>query len=130
MNDLILEWLRSQEEQLNLSENNDAIILKRQGPFILLEAQLTSVSSDNASLQSWMRLGSVSLSRFQGVLVRKADSEDLWLIQTLREEREEAQVLCCFETLLNQRDIWRATFARLARPAQNLKPTSLRSLSY
>ncbi|MBC3300466.1 type III secretion protein [Pseudomonas sp. SWRI18] len=130
MKGLIRDWLSGHEKKLSLFEGNDEITLKRQEALILLEAQLTSTSSDNPTVQSWLRLGEVSLSLFQGALARRADSGELWLIQALRDGQGEAQVLACLETLLNQRDIWRATFARLARPAQHLKPTSLRSLSY
>ena len=130
MNSLIRDWLNHHEQQLTLFEGDDRITLIRQEAFILLEAQLTSTPSDNTTLQSWLRLGAVSMNLFSGTLGRKADSGELWLIQTLRDGPGEAQVFDCLETLLNQRDIWRATFARVARPLQPLKPTSLRSLPY
>lgn len=130
MNSLIRDWLNHHEQQLTLFEGDDRITLKRQEAFIRLEVQLTSTPSDNTTLQSWLRLGAVSMNLFSGTLGRKADSGELWLIQTLRDGPGEAQVFDCLETLLNQRDIWRATFARVARPLQPLKPTSLRSLPY
>lgn len=130
MDALIRDWLNRHEQQLTLVEGDDEITLNRQDAFILIAAQLTSLPSDNPTLSSWLRLGAASLNLFQGALVRKADSGELWLIQTLRDGMTEAHVLACLETLLNQRDIWRATFVRLARPAQPLRPTSLRPLPY
>ncbi|AZF03510.1 type III secretion protein [Pseudomonas sp. R5-89-07] len=127
---LIRDWLNRREHQLTLVEGDDEITLKRQDAFILMAAQLTSTPSDNATLLTWLRLGAASLNVFQGALARKADSGELWLIQTLRDEMAEAHVLACLETLLDQRDIWRATFVRLGRPAQPNRPTSLRSLPY
>ncbi|AZF24917.1 type III secretion protein [Pseudomonas sp. R2-60-08W] len=130
MEALIRDWLNRREPQLTLVEGDDEITLKRQDAFILVAAQLTSRPSDNTTPLSWLRLGAASLSLFQGALVRKADSGELWLIQTLRDGTAEAHMFACLETLLNQRDIWRATFTRLARPAQPLRPSSLRSLPY
>ncbi|RDS91054.1 type III secretion protein [Pseudomonas fluorescens] len=130
MKDLVFTWLDSHAESLELFEGEDEITLRRQGDFILLGAQLTASRSDNTTLQNWLRLGAASLAFFQGVLSQKADSGALWLIQTLRSGQGKQHVLDCLESLLNQRDTWRATFARAARPAQNLKSTSLRSLSY
>ncbi|WP_426216516.1 type III secretion protein [Pseudomonas sp. DWRC2-2] len=130
MNALIRSWLNSHEEQLTLFEDNDVVSLKRQETFILFGAQLTSTASDTTTLQRWLRLGAASLNFFQGTLVRNTESGELWLMQTLRDRPSEAEVVACLETLLNQRDTWRATFTRLARTPQHLKPTSLRSLSY
>ena len=130
MKDLVGEWLSSTTKQITLVEGDDEITLTRQGDTVLLGAQLTSARSDNTTLQRWLRLGAASLNHFQGALAQQTDSGALWLIQVLRAGDEEAHVFGCLEALLNQRDTWRAIVARLARPARNLKPTSLRSLSY
>ena len=130
MRDLISEWLTSRKEQIILFEDEDEIILKHQGNTLLLGAQLTSIQPDRAVLQNWMRLGAASLSHFQGALALKSESGALWLVQNVQGVQSEGGVLSCLEALLNQRDTWRATLARLARPHQNIKPTSLRSLSY
>ncbi len=130
MQALIRDWLNRHEQQLTVLEGDDTIILKRQEIFILLEVQLTLAPSDNTTLQRWLRLGAASLNFFQGTLVRNTESGELWLIQTLRNGPREAQVSASLETLLNQRDTWRATFTRLARTTQHFKPTSLRSLPY
>lgn len=130
MQTLVSDWLNSREEQATLYEGDDQIVLKRQGASLLLSAQLTSTSSDNTALQRWLRLGAVSLNHFQGALAQKADNGGLWLIQSLRSGQGEAHVTACLEALLNQRDTWRAAFARFAHPPQILRPTSLRSLSY
>ncbi len=127
---LIRDWLDHHEQQLTLFEGDDGITLKRQEAFILVEAQLTSTRSDNTTVQNWLRLGAASLNVFQGALAQKADSGALWLIQTLRGGQGEECVLGALETLLNQRDTWRSTFAHLAPTVSSLKPTSLRSLSY
>jgi hypothetical protein len=130
MQALLRDWLSSRKEQLSFFEGDDEIMLKHQGGGLLLSVQLTLTRADTATLQSWMRLGGASLSHFHGALAQKADSGGLWLIQNLPGGQGEAYVLGCLEALLNQRDTWRATVARLARKNQNLKPTSLRSLSY
>lgn len=130
MHELINEWLNSHNEQISLFEGDDEIILKRQGEVLLLGAQLTSVRPDNAILQNWMRLGAASLNHFHGALALKTESGALWLVQSLRSGQEKRAVLGCLEALLNQRDTWRSTVTRLAQPARNLRPTSLRSLSY
>ncbi|WP_411390315.1 type III secretion protein [Pseudomonas sp. MPB23] len=130
MRGVINDWLNSRQAQLSVFEGNDEILLKHQGDTLLLGAQLTSTRSDNPALQRWMRLGAASLNHFHGALAQKADSGALWLIQNVRGGQGEAYVLGCLETLLNQRDTWRATFARLAPQTEHLKPTSLRSLSY
>lgn len=130
MRGLISDWLNSRQAQLSMFEGDDEIILKHQGDTLLLGAQLTSTRSDNPVLQRWMRLGAASLNHFHGALAQKADSGALWLIQSVRGGQGVTDVLACLEALLNQRDTWRATFARLAPATEHLKPTSLRSLSY
>lgn len=130
MNVLVSEWLSSAKEHITLVEGDDTITLTRQGGAVLLGAQLTSTRSDNTALQHWLRLGAASLNHFQGTLAQKADTGALWLIQIPGAGNGAEHVLGCLEALLNQRDTWRAIVARLARPHQNLKPTSLRSLSY
>ena len=130
MRALVSEWLSSRKEQLSVFEGDDEIILRRQAGALLLGAQLTSTLSDNATLYRWMRLGGASLNHFQGALAQKPDTGALWLIQSLRAACDEVTLLGCLQTLLNQRDTWRSTAARLVRPALNLKPTSLRSQSY
>ncbi|CRL98195.1 type III secretion protein [Pseudomonas marginalis] len=130
MQALVRDWLISGKEQLRLFEGDDEIMLNRQGDALVLSVQLTLTRPDTATLQRWMRLGAASLNHFHGALAQKADSGELWLIQKLPGGQGEAYVLGYLEALLNQRDTWRATVARLARHPQNLKPTSLRSLSY
>lgn len=123
-------WLSGGEKEITLFEGDDEVTLQHLGDSVLLGAQLTCASPDNPALQGWLRLGAASLNHFQGALAQKADTGALWLIQSLRTDRGEAYVLDCLEALLNQRDTWRAIVVRLARPAPNLKPTSLRSRSY
>ena len=123
-------WLSGGEKEITLFEGDDEVTLQHLGDSVLLGAQLTCASPDNPALQGWLRLGAASLNHFQGALAQKADTGALWLIQSLRTDRGEAYVLDCLEAILNQRDTWRAIVVRLARPAPNLKPTSLRSRSY
>ena len=130
MRALVSDWLNSREEQLSVFEGDDEIILKRQAETLLLGVQLTSTVADNAALYSWMRLGAASLNHFQGALAQKPDTGALWLIQTLRGAWDEAGLFGCLQNLLNQRDTWRSTAARLVRPALNLKPIPLRSQPY
>lgn len=130
MKTLVSDWLDSREEQLTLFEGDDEIILKRQAGTLLLGAQLTSTVTDNAALYSWMRLGAASLNHFQGALAQKPDTGALWLIQNLQGAWDEAGLCGCLQTLLNQRDTWRSTAARLVRPALDRKPIPLRSQPY
>ncbi|MBD8194198.1 type III secretion protein [Pseudomonas fluorescens] len=130
MKDSIRDWLSGHNEHISFYEGLDNITLKRQGQALLLGAQLTSTHSDNATHLLWLRLGAASVNHFQGALAQKADTGALWLVQSLRGGQGEAYVLNCLETLLNQRDTWRAVIKRLARPSRNFKPTSLRSLPF
>jgi hypothetical protein len=130
MKALVSDWYKNRTAQLTLFEGDDEITLKYQGEALLLGAQLTSTRADKTDLQRWMRLGAASLNHFQGALAQKADTGALWLIQSLGGDREASEVIGCLETLLNQRDTWRAIVARIARPAQDLRPTSLRSRAY
>lgn len=127
---LVSDWLNSREEQLSVFEDDDEIILKRQAETLLLGAQLTSTVADNAALHSWMRLGAASLNHFQGALAQKPGTGALWLVHTLRGAYDVDGLCGGLQTLLNQRDTWRATVARHVRPALNFKPTSLRSQPY
>lgn len=111
-------------------ENDDEIILKRHGGALLICVQLTSCRPDHAALQGWLRLGAISLNHFQGSLAQAPNSGALWLVQCVRNDPNETSLLNGLEALLNQRDTWRSTVARLALPAHKSKPTSLRSLSY
>jgi hypothetical protein len=130
MKDLVNEWLSSAKEQITLVEGDDEVSLTRQGGAVLLSAQLTSARPDSTTLQNWLRLGAASLTHFQGTVAQQADTGALWLIQISKAGDGQAHLLGCLEALLNQRDTWRAIDARLARPPQQVKPTSLRSLSY
>ncbi len=130
MKELVSHWWKNRQEPLSLFEGDDEITLRSQGDTVLLAAHLSSTTSENAGLEHWMRLGAASLNHFQGALAQHGDTGALWLLQSSRTDRAEAHVFECLEALLNQRDTWRAVIARLARPAQNLKPTALRSRSY
>ena len=130
LEDQLIDWLGSDAEQMLVLENNDEILLKRHGGAVLICVQLTSCRPDHAPLHCWLRLGAASLNHFQGSLAQAPDSGALWLVQCLRTDPHETSLLNSLEALLNQRDTWRSTVARLALPAHQSKPTSLRSLSY
>ncbi len=130
MRALVSDWLNSRKEHLSVFEGDDEIILQHQAETLLLGVQLTSTVADNAALYRWMRLGAASLNHFQGALAQKPDTGALWLIQSLRGAYDVAGLCACLQALLNQRDTWRSTAARLVRPALNLKPTPLRSQPY
>lgn len=125
MEDLISDWLCSKKEQMTLVGTDGEVILIYQGDVLLLSAQLTSTRADCAALQNWACLGAASLAHFQGAL-----AQALWLIQSLKGELGESYVLDCLADLLNQRDAWRATFARISRPLLSFKPSPLRSQFY
>ncbi|AZE82136.1 type III secretion protein HrpG [Pseudomonas orientalis] len=130
MKDLICDWLDSRKEQMTLCEEYDEITLAYQKDVLLLAAQLTSTPTDGAALQQWARLGAASLAHFKGALAQKPATGELWLIQGLKGELDKSNVLDCLAALLNQRDAWRATFARTWRPALSFKPSPLRSQLY
>ncbi|MEG8231581.1 type III secretion protein [Pseudomonas orientalis] len=130
MKDLIIHWLKSGEEQITLIEGQDEIVVSLQGSGVLVCAKLTSTSPHNTELQCWVRLGAASLTHFQGALARASSSGDLWITQSLQGAPQADRVLDSVESLLNQRDTWRAVYARLNKQAHQLKPTSLRSLRH
>ncbi|AZE64947.1 hypothetical protein SAMN05216475_0154 [Pseudomonas synxantha] len=126
---LIGGWLNGHEEQLTLFENDDEINFLRVSNKLLIQVQLTKAGEDNASLRTWMRLGGPSLSYFQGALAQSPTTGTLWLVQCVEMDHRE-QPAKCLESLLNQRDTWRAIVARQARPARAFVPTSLRSIPH
>ena len=130
LKDQITHWLSSQEQTLNLYENNDEILLQRHVDAVLIRAQLTSQENGYVLTPAWMRLGGTSLEYFQGALCKAPGSGVLWLVLCLKGRPSEMQLLKGLENLLNQRDTWRSTAVRFAQSPQNLKPTSLRSLYY
>ncbi|WP_460951966.1 type III secretion protein [Pseudomonas marginalis] len=130
MKALIIDWLKSGKEQITLLEGQDEIIVSLQGGGVLVYVSLSSTSFNNTELQCWMRISFASLAHFQGALARAPSSGALWIIQSLQGTPEALRVLASVESLLNQRDTWRAMFARLNKPAHPLKPTSLRALRH
>jgi len=127
---LIARWMNDQTEHISLMEGNDEIVLRRSGPVLLLSVQLTQERPDKSTLQNWMRLGRASLNHFQGALAQSPESDALWLRQQLISGCSPEQLCNTLETLLNQRDTWRAMIKRLAKPNLKHKPLSLRSLPY
>ncbi len=130
MNALLAECLKRGSGELRLFENNDEIILRHCSNSLLLSVQLTPLRPDKSLLLSWLRQGEVSLEHFPGALAQAPASGALWLMHCLHDKHDEQQLQLCLESLLNQRDTWRATVARLHRPAPRRNPTSLRSLLY
>ncbi|MDQ0738436.1 type III secretion protein [Pseudomonas sp. W4I3] len=128
MKELIIHWLKSGDEHLILLEDQDEIVFRLQGNKVLMCATLTSTSPSNTELQSWVRLGAASLTHFQGALARAPSSGALWIIQRPQDATEAPRVLGSIESLLHQRDTWRAVYARLKKPVRQLQPTLLRSL--
>lgn len=130
MNALLAECLRRGTGELRLFENNDEIVLRHGSNSLLLSVQLTPLRPDKSLLMTWLRLGEVSLDHFQGALAQAPASGALWLLHCLHDRHDEQLLQRCLESLLNQRDTWRATVARLHRAAPQRNPTSLRSLLY
>ncbi|AZF40875.1 type III secretion protein [Pseudomonas sp. R11-23-07] len=130
MKELLAECLRSGGAELRLFENDDEIVLRHCPDTLLLSVQLTQQLPNKSVLMTWMRLGAISLHHFQGALAQHPTSGELWLVHCLHKPYGEQPLQRCIESLLNQRDTWRATFARLNKPTHPLSPTSLRSLSH
>jgi hypothetical protein len=128
LKELFSEYLRNGTGELTLFENDEAVVLRHCSGTLLLSVQLARHSRNESMLVSWMRLGAVSLAHFQGALALSPDSGDLWLIHCVPNPHDEQHLLHCIESLLNQRDTWRATVARLNKPIHQIKPTWLRSL--
>jgi len=124
----LAEYLKSGSGELSLFESDDEIILRHCSDAILLSAQLTHQAPNKSTLATWMRQGAISLAHYQGALAQCPASGELWLIHCLYKPCDEQDLQRSIKSLLNQRDTWRATFARLNKPAQPLRPTSLRSL--
>ena len=127
LNALLKSWLAGRERQFTLFEDNDEIDLRRNEQHLLLSVQLTHQHLNKASLELWMRLAQSSLKHFQGALAAAPTNGHLWLLQRLPGQCTQDHLLASLETLLNQRDTWRATIERLARPGMKLNPTSLRA---
>lgn len=130
MNHSIGNWLCNKEEQMTLFEEDGDVTLTNQTNVLLLGAELSSTRTDGVALQYWTRLGTASLAHFQRALAQNRNTGALWLTQRLKGELNEARVLNCVVALLNQRDTWRAIFARLGRPSLSVKPFPLRSQLY
>ncbi|QJI27342.1 type III secretion protein [Pseudomonas sp. ADAK18] len=130
MDELLGRWLSSNEPQITLFEDDDEIKVQRDQQILLISAQLTHHRVDKKTLEAWMRLGQASLRHFQGALAQEAINGHLWLLQKLPSDGALTHLVTKLETLLNQRDTWRAMAVRLARPTQKLTPTSLRSLPH
>jgi len=130
LSDLITQWLNSSQEQLIVFEGDDEINLRRHAQILLLSVQLTRSRPDKSLLASWMRPGGASLDHFHGALSQAPGCGTLWLVQCLHAGHSEKQLLDGIESLLNQRDTWRAVVARFARSTQKFTPTSLRLLPH
>ncbi len=128
MKELLIECVRTGSGEFRLFENDDEIVLRHCSNALLLSVQLTHHAPNKSMLATWMRLGAISLAHFQSALAQCPASGTLWLIHCLHKPCDEQHLRCHIEALLNQRDTWRATFARLNKPAHPLRPTSLRSL--
>ena len=110
-------------------ENDDEIIFQRVSNRLLVKVQLTKADEHKAQLRTWMRLGGPSLSYFHGAVALAPTTGALWLIQCVEMGHGE-QLAKCLESLLNQRDTWRAIVARQDRPARAFIPTSLRLIPH
>jgi hypothetical protein len=117
LNALLAECLRRGTGELRLFENNDEIVLRHGSNSLLLSVQLTPLRPDKSLLMTWLRVGEVSLDHFQGALAQAPASGALWLMHCLHDKHDEQRLQRCLESLLNQRDTWRAfTERRLNAP--------------
>jgi hypothetical protein len=129
VDELITRWLGSHEEQLSLFEGDDEIILRRQFGSFQLNVQLTPHCPAQFPLETWMRLGEVSLNHFQGALAQASVTGALWLAQCIPDKHQTHLLLNTIEQLLNQRDTWRAVVARQVKQHLKRPPSPLRSLA-
>lgn len=132
LHELITRWANGTDDQLRLFEDDDEIIFERISNTVQLKVQMTQYRPDKSLLQTWVRPGCASLSHFHGALAQDPVSGGLWLVQSVQhgDGTGEKPLLDCLEAMLNQRDTWRAMFARLTGPTHKFTPTSLRSLPY
>ena len=127
----LTQWLVGTEQEITLHEGSDAINLRRYPQCFLLSAQLThQPAPTQTAMETWLRLGGASLAYFQGALSIEPSTGQLWLLQCVPQEANQAALFNQLESLLNQRDTWRSTAKRLARTPQNLGPTPLRAQFY
>jgi len=126
----LVNYLNGREYQITLFEENDEINLRRFEHSLLLSIQLTRQNLGPKALETWTRLGQASLEHFRGALALEPAGGHLWLLQRLPRDCGQPQLLASLEALLNQRDTWRSLVERLARPALNFNPTSLRPQPY
>lgn len=130
LNDLLRGWHAGSEPYLVLQEVEDEVQLRRQHGKIVLTAHLTSDQSYSTTLQSWLRLGHAGFGHFQGALAQSPASGALLLLACLPDDCSHRQLLDALQALLNQRDVWRATLARISKPMMNLQSTALSSRLY
>lgn len=127
----LTQWLVGTEQEITLLEGDDAINLRRYRQCFLLSAQLTHQSPPTqTAMETWLRLGGASLAHFQGALSVEPSTGQLWLLQCVWQEANQAVLFNQLESLLNQRDTWRSTAKRLARTPKKLGPTPLRAQFY
>lgn len=127
----LTQWRVGTEQEITLYEGGDTIILRRYPQCFLLSAQLThQPAPTQTAMETWLRLGGASLAYFQGALSIEPSTGQLWLLQCVPQEANQAALFNQLESLLNQRDTWRSTAKRLARTPQNLGPTPLRAQFY
>ena len=127
----LTQWLAGAEQEITLLEGDDAITLRRYPQCFLLSAQLTHQPPPTQTvMETWLRLGGASLAHFQGALSVEPSTGQLWLLQCVWQEANQAAFFNQLESLLNQRDTWRSTAKRLARAPQQFGPTPLRAQFY
>lgn len=127
----LTQWLVGTEQDITLLEGDDAITLRRYPQCFLLCAQLTHQPPPTQTvMETWLRLGGASLAHFQGALSIEPSTGQLWLLQCVGHEANQAAFFNQLESLLNQRDTWRSTAKRLARTPEKLGPTPLRAQFY
>ncbi|QXQ19548.1 CesT family type III secretion system chaperone [Pseudomonas tolaasii] len=130
MSERVIRWAQGTQTQLTLYEDNSKISLQRQAAAFVLGAQLTEPPPSPSNLHTWMRLGYSSLNHFKGALAIAPEDGALWLLQTLSPSSSHEQLLAELESLLNQRDSWRAMAARLTKPAHTSIPRLLSPQPY
>ncbi|MFO2462330.1 hypothetical protein OOJ96_00290 [Pseudomonas sp. 15FMM2] len=123
------QWWSCDQASLQLSENNDAITLRRIPEGMWLSAQLSTDKADHLLQEKYLMLGRSSLEHFHGALAQDPDNGLLWILLVLEKIPDLHTLRASLTDLLNQRDTLRALAGRVSPGAARSSYPPINSLS-